>query len=278
MFIHYFIPQRIAFSFGPVNIYWYGLIIASAILLCLAAAIFLLRRQGDKTDDIYELTFWAVVWAVVWARLYDVLIVDWAYFSHRPQEIIAVWQGGMAIHGAIIGGIVALLLWCLWKKKPVWPWLDLGVVVLPLGQALGRFGNYFNNELFGRPTDLPWGIPIPESLRPEQYLSSQYFQPLFLYESLLNFVLFLLLFFSYKKKLFRPGQYLSLYFMGYGLIRFVMEFLRFDATAMIYGLRWPQVLSFILFLFGVILFFIKNQDSFLVPFSKRKVPPKSRDR
>lgn len=262
MFIHYFIPQRIAFSLGPINIYWYGLIIALAILLCLAVAVYLLRRQGDKSDNIYELAFWAVIGAIIGARLYDVFIIDWAYFSLHPLEIVAVWQGGMAIHGAIIGGIIALLLWCLGKKKPVWPWLDLSVVVLPLGQALGRWGNYFNSELFGRPTNLPWGIPIPENLRPEQYLSSQYFQPLFLYESLLNFILFLLLFFSYKKKLFRPGQYLALYFMGYGLIRFIMEFMRFDATAMILGLRWPQVFSVILILIGGGLFFgVRNKQS-----------------
>ncbi|MFA6228402.1 MAG: prolipoprotein diacylglyceryl transferase [Patescibacteria group bacterium] len=259
MFIHYFTPGRIVFSFGPINIYWYGLIIASAILLCLAVAVYLLRRQGDKSDDIYELAFWAVIGAVIGARLYDVLVVDWAYFSRHPQAIIAVWQGGMAIHGAIIGGILFLLFWCWRKKRSVWPWLDLSAVVLPLGQALGRWGNYFNQELFGRPTGLPWGIPIPASLRPEQYSSSQYFQPLFLYESLLSLCLFLLLFFSFKKRLFRSGQYLALYLAGYGLIRFIMEFLRFDATAMIFGFRFPQVFSVALIIIGLISFSYKRK-------------------
>ncbi|MFA5124656.1 MAG: prolipoprotein diacylglyceryl transferase [Patescibacteria group bacterium] len=261
MFIHYFTPSRIIFSLGPINIYWYGLIIALAILLCLATAIYLLRQRGDKSEDIYELTFWTVIGAVIGARLYDVLVVDWVYFSRQPQEIIAVWQGGMAIHGAIIGGVLVLALWCWRKKQAVWPWLDLSAVVLPLGQALGRFGNWFNQELFGRPTNLPWGIPIPESLRPEQYLSSQYFQPLFLYESLLSLGLFSLLFFSFKKKLFQPGQYLALYLAGYGLIRFVMEFLRFDATAMIFGFRWPQVFSLALIIIGLAIFWRKKKDA-----------------
>jgi phosphatidylglycerol:prolipoprotein diacylglycerol transferase len=290
-FLHYFQPNQILLRFGPITIYWYGFLIALAMAVAILIAWRLAKKQNLESDDLIDLAFWLIIGGIIGARLYDVFIIDWNYFSRHLREIFYLWTGGLAIHGAIIGGVLALFIWCKIKKQDIWNWLDLTAVVLPLAQAIGRWGNYFNQELFGWPTDLPWGISIAENLRPALYQSSQYFHPAFLYESILNFLLFIILFFVYQMSLRAPegrgnpvkigrdphassagwrtslrmtggeGRIIGLYLIGYGLIRFFIEFIRIDETAMWLGVRAPQIISLLAIVMGVVILIRKNKNT-----------------
>ena len=258
-FLHYFQPDPIFLSLGPITIRWYGLLIAAALAIGVAVALKLAVRRDLKADDLLDLALWLVIAGAIGARLYDVLIVDWPYFSHHLTEVLYIWQGGLAIHGALIGGLAALIIWCRRHRQSPWAWLDIIAVVLPLAQAIGRWGNYFNSELFGGPTDLPWGILISEKMRPLIYQSSQYFQPVFLYESILDLLLFVILLGLFKKNNLKIGQLAGWYFVGYGLIRFLMEFIRIDVTGMFGGIRVPQLASLFLVIIGLIIVRLKSR-------------------
>jgi len=263
-FLHNFNPQPILFELGPLTFRWYGLMIAVGLLSAIFVSSYLAKRRGRNSDDVYSLAFWLAIGGIIGARLYDFLIIEFAYFIEHPLDIFKIWQGGLAIHGALIGGFLSLLIWCKVKNQKLFGWLDLITVSLPLGQAIGRFGNYFNQELFGGPTNLPWGIPIDINHRPLQYLTASYFHPAFLYESMMNLFLFLFLFFLMKKNKLPAGAITAIYFMGYGLIRFIMEFIRIDETAMIFGWRLPQLVSCLMFISGGIflwLLLIKNKKN-----------------
>jgi len=227
----------------------------AAVALCWHLA----KLRNLKSDDLLDLALWVVIAGIIGARLYDVFIIDWAHFSQHLDRILNIWQGGLAIHGAIIGGLIAVYTWCRYKKQNIWQWLDIITVALPLAQAIGRWGNYFNSELFGGPTNLPWGIPIAENLRPFIYKSFEYFQPAFLYESLMNLCLFIILLVLFKKNHLKIGQSTGLYLIGYGIIRFIMEFIRMDVTALFMGIRVPQLASILLAVIGLAIFKIKSK-------------------
>lgn len=270
-FLHTFIPQPIFWQMGPLVIRYYGLIITLAIFAGVMTAIYLAKRQKMNVDDLLDVVIYVVIFGIIGARLYEVIVLEPRYFFANPTEIIKIWHGGLAIHGAIIAGVLTLIVWCRFKRQDFWRWADLAVIVLPLAQAIGRWGNYFNQEVFGRPTSMAWGIPIELTNRPAQYLDQRYFHPTFLYESILDFILFVVLFSIYRassKKnmgsftLFGmtvgSGQYLGLYLIGYGLIRFLLEYIRVDATSLIFGYRWPQVFSLLLMMVGLIIFYRKK--------------------
>ena len=260
-FLHDFDPQPIAISLGIINIRWYGLIIGLAIIVCLAVAVYLGQKKKIPSDDIYDLTFWSAIMGIMGARLYDVFILEWHYYQSRPWDILKVWQGGLAIHGAIIGAIAALVIWSRLKKKSFWSLVDLGAVVLPLGQAIGRWGNYFNQELFGRPSNSFLSIYIAPQNRPAEFMSSHHFQPTFLYESLADLLLFIVLLCFYKKDRMKSGSLLAIYFMGYGAIRFIMEFFRIDETLLVFGWKMPQIFSVLLIIIGIILWFNRKRSA-----------------
>ena len=258
-FLHTFNPSPILFSFGQINIYWYGFFILLATLAALAVSLYLAKLYDIKTDIIIDLAFWLIIGGLIGARLYDVFL-ELPYFLANPLDIFKIWQGGLAIHGGILGGAIAL--WLFTKKHHYNFWQLAGIIVtgLPLAQAIGRFGNYFNQELFGYPTDLAWGIPIDIVHRSWQYFDYNYFHPAFLYESIGNLIIFLILFilhYLYIKKNKTNAFYfvlLALYFLLYSSLRFLLEFIRIDATPVIFGLRFPQIMSLIIILFCLIYF------------------------
>lgn len=250
-FLNHFQSSPIFFQAGSVKIYYYGLIIVLAVFLGLWIMVFLSKKKGLKSDDVFDLFFWVVVLGILGARLYNVFILNWDYYQNNLFDIFKIWQGGLAIHGAIIFGVITLLVRCLKKKICFLRILDIGVVVLAFGQALGRWGNFFNQELFGHPVS--WGIPIDLINRPSGFESFEFFHPAFLYESILNFILFLILFFLVRKDV-RIGIPTLIYFLGYGLIRFFMEFIRIDPTLLVFGFRFPQAVSLVLIIICLILF------------------------
>ena len=259
-FLHTFTPQQILFTLGPVKIYWYGLCLVLGIIAALAVTKYLAKLQQLSQAVIDDLSFWLIINSIIGARIYDVLL-EHRYYSQHPLDALKIWQGGLAIHGAIIAG--ALTIWFYAKKKlsaqggSFWQLAGLIVPGLALGQAIGRWGNYFNQELFGRPTDLPWGIPIDIFNRPEQFLNNSYFHPTFLYESLGSLLIFIVLFLlarhsarNHKTMILRTptSQFLVLsYLFFYSLLRFSLEFIRIDFAPTFLGWRWPQLISLAVF-------------------------------
>lgn len=258
-FLHQFSPQPILFQFGPLTIHWYGFFIALSFLLGIVIILYLAKKKNIKSDEIFDLGFWLVLAGIIGARLYEVIFINWHYYQNNLSAIFKIWQGGLAIHGAILGGLFVLLIWTRIKKTSFWLWSDLAVVVLALGQAIGRWGNYFNQELFGRPTNASWGIFIEVVNRPAEFIQSSYFHPAFLYESILNFILFLILFFIVKKSS-RLSISTLIYLIGYSIIRFFMEFIRIDPTPEFWGLRLPQWVSLLIFALVILILFKKLRN------------------
>ncbi|MBO0349862.1 prolipoprotein diacylglyceryl transferase [Phormidium pseudopriestleyi FRX01] len=245
-------PGPILVEIGPLTIRWYGFLIATAVLIGVSLSQFLAKRRNVNPDLMGDLILWLVVGAIPMARLYYVLF-QWENYADNPGQILAIWRGGIAIHGAIIGGTIATLIFARLKRIPFWQLADLVAPSVILGQAIGRWGNFFNSEAFGRPTDLPWKLYIPPQSRPFQYLNEQYFHPTFLYESLWNLALFALLLFLFFRDLqgkprLKVGTLFLVYMAVYSCGRFWIEGLRLDSL-MFGPLRMAQFVS----LTGIIL-------------------------
>lgn len=241
-------PGPILVKLGPVTIRWYGLLIAAAVLIGVNLSQYLAKRRHVNPELLSDLAIWLVIGAIPAARLYYV-IFEWQEYASHPERIIAIWQGGIAIHGAIIGGAIAALIFAKLNRVSFWQLADLVAPSLILGQAIGRWGNFFNSEAFGSPTDLPWKLYIPLVRRPPDLTGSEYFHPTFLYESLWNVMVFALLMFLFfrglrgKSKL-KVGTLALLYLPAYSLGRLWIEGLRTDSL-MLGPLKMAQVISLV---------------------------------
>lgn len=247
-------PGPIFFEIGPLTIRWYGLLIASAVLIGVILSQYLAKRRGINPDLLGDLVIWLVIGALLGARIYYV-IFQWTEYARHPEDIIAIWKGGIAIHGAILGGIIATILFARTQKFSVWQLLDLVVPSLALGQAIGRWGNFFNSEAFGSPTNLPWKLFISPSNRPSEYLTVDFFHPTFLYESLWNLSIFALLIYLFfwglrHRDRLKVGTLTLVYFITYSLGRFWIEGLRTDSL-MLGSLKIAQFISLLLVVLGI---------------------------
>ncbi|GAB4528615.1 MAG: prolipoprotein diacylglyceryl transferase [Pleurocapsa sp.] len=258
-------PGPIAFEIGPLVVRWYGLLIASAVLIGVSLSQYLAKRRHVDPNLVGDLAIWLVIAAIPCARIYYVLF-EWQEYAQRPEDIVAIWKGGIAIHGAIIGGTIATIIFARLNKVSVWQLIDLVVPSLILGQAIGRWGNFFNSEAFGSPTNLPWKLYIAPQYRPYGYLNYEYFHPTFLYESLWNlgiFILLLWLFFwglKHKNRL-KIGTLTFIYAIAYSLGRVWIEGLRTDSL-MLGSLKIAQIISFsgiALGLIGLIWLYLLNR-------------------
>lgn len=241
-------PGPILFKLGPLTIRWYGLLIATAVLIGVTLSQYLAKRRNVNPDLISDLSIWLVIGAIPAARIYYVLF-QWGEYAKHPERIFAIWQGGIAIHGAILGGTLAALIFSKLKQISFWQMADLVAPSLILGQAIGRWGNFFNSEAFGSPTNLPWGLYIPPDRRPPDFTNVAYYHPTFLYESLWNlgvFALLMTLFFRslQGKPRLKVGTLFLTYLPAYSLGRFWIEGLRTDSL-MLGPLRIAQVISLI---------------------------------
>ena len=230
----------ILLHFGPFTVRWYGLIMTTAIFLgTLVASRYVARKKQDP-GVVWEMLFIVLIPALIGARLYFVFIQSGQtsfYLSH-PSEILAIWHGGIHIYGAIIFGAITLLIYFRVRKIPALIYLDGIGMGLLLGQAIGRLGNFINQELYGPPTTLPWGLRIDPQFRVHPYNNlllyptSVRFQPLFLYELLWDLIGFaLILYISYRfSKSLRNGDLVLLYLIWFPFGRFWIEFLRADSA------------------------------------------------
>jgi len=219
-----FYPKPILISLGFINIYWYGLLVSFAILAGFYLFKVLAQKRGLAEEHIYNLSFYLIIFGLIGGRVGHVFFYNWSYFKLHLSEIIQVWHGGMAILGAILAGLVVLIVYVKKNKLSFWLVADCLAVVLPLSQAIGRFGNYFNQELFGHPCNYFWCIPVDYVNRPEIFSSSVYFQPLFLFEAIFSIVLFLVLLRLFKQERLAPGLLFFSYLMVYSAIRFLWSF------------------------------------------------------
>lgn len=239
-------PGPIFISIGPITIRWYGLLIASAVLIGITLSQYLAKQRKVNPDLIGDLAIWLVIGAIPAARLYYVLF-EWSEYAQNPERIIAIWQGGIAIHGAILGGLLAALIFARIRRVSFWQLADLVAPSLILGQAIGRWGNFFNSEAFGNPTNLPWRLYIPPEMRPPEFANFAYFHPTFLYESLWNLMVFALLITLFfrdvqGKQRLKTGTLFLVYLVAYSLGRVWIEGLRTDSL-MLGPLRMAQVVS-----------------------------------
>ena len=248
-------PGPIALQLGPVAIRWYGLLIAASVLLGTTLAHREALRRGEDADQLVNAIVVSVIAALVGARLYYILF-NLDYYLAAPGKMVAVWEGGLAIHGGIIGG-VGIGTWYLRRKGlPVLTFLDIVAPSLVLGQAIGRWGNFFNQEAFGTPTSLPWKLYIDPPHRPPALQGHEYFHPTFLYESLWDLVTFAILYFGLRKRMVRTPGALFLAYLGlYSLGRFFIEALRIDSL-MLGRFRVAQLVSLAFVLVAAVGLFI----------------------
>ncbi|MFA5076266.1 MAG: prolipoprotein diacylglyceryl transferase [Patescibacteria group bacterium] len=259
---HSYYPSPTLLSLGPVNIHWYGLLVVLGFLAGLAVVVYLFKKYSLPVNQAYDLFFYLIIFGLIGARIYYVLY-SWEYYSQHLSEVIKVWRGGLAIHGAIIAALVTLYFYCRQKKYSFGLLTDIIATAVPLSLAIGRWGNYFNQELFGRPTNLPWGIGISWFNRPAAYQNFEYFHPTFLYESLLDLIVFGVLMLLHRRRLGRTedkrwvsrGNITLSFLLLYSVVRFNMEFLRLDSSPVVFGVRWAQLVSAIIFV-GILVFWL----------------------
>lgn len=238
------------FHIGPLTIHYYGLIMALAAASGFYLAIKRAPQFGVEAKQAEDILFWVIIGGFIGARIYHVLSSA-GYYYQNPIDIFKIWNGGLSIYGAILGGI--LTLWAIKRLStihyPPFTLLDWLAPSVVLGQIIGRFGNLFNYEAFGYPTNLPWKMFVPEIFRPIQFASSAFFHPWFLYEALGNVIILFFLLKIHKSK--AAGEVVFLYLLLYNCLRFALEFLRIDST-FIYGFRLNAIASFIIAVMGLI--------------------------
>jgi prolipoprotein diacylglyceryl transferase len=237
------IPSPGSNTIGPFHMY--GLMIALGVI----AAVELGRRRwaarGGNPDDLYAIAFWAVPAGLIGARLYH-LATDWRQYQDRWLDAFKIWNGGLGIPGGIALGVIVGLWVAHRRGARLSIILDAVVPTLPLAQAIGRLGNWWNQELFGRPSSLPWAIRIDPVHRPGEYIGSSTFQPTFLYEMLWNLALCGLLILLDRKRSLRPGNILPIYVGLYFAGRLWIESLRIDEASMIGPFRiniWMSIIG-----------------------------------
>jgi phosphatidylglycerol:prolipoprotein diacylglycerol transferase len=256
-------PGAIAFEIGTLAVHWYGIIIAIAFVAGLILVMHIAKKQNENPDNIIDLVTYLLAGGIIFARMYYV-IFNWQYYGQNPDEILKIWQGGLSIHGALLGGFIVLVAYTRIHKLLFLKYADFLIYGLVLGQAIGRWGNFFNSEAFGKPTDLPLKLYIPPESRPLGYEDCQYFHPTFLYESIWNLIVFGLLYFVIGNKFKNyNGIILFSYLILYSIGRFIIEAIRIDNIYSILGMPIAQFISIILIIIGIIgLYFIRiNKNS-----------------
>jgi phosphatidylglycerol:prolipoprotein diacylglycerol transferase len=244
--------MRPSFTFAGLEIHWYSVFIISAIVIGYLVARSPAKRRGISPALLEESILFGIIGGVIGARIYHV-IDKWPLYRDDFGQIFAIWNGGLAIYGALLGGALGLALFAYWKRLHLLTLLDIWAPSVLLGQALGRLGNWANQEAFGPPTSGSFKIAIDPENRPPNYANSAYFHPTFFYELVLALIGFAILL-AFRKHLEpRPGHVLGLYLIIYGAIRYITEFYRFD-TATLFGLRVAHVISLGVIVVGCALF------------------------
>lgn len=253
-----FIIDPIAFKLGPLSVRWYGIIIGAAIAL----GLYLVIREGNKRglpkDTFPDLLIWAIPISIISARIYYVAF-EWPYYSANPADIIKIWNGGIAIHGGLLGAILTGIVFSYKKKISFWKLADIAAPSILLGQAIGRWGNFINQEAHGEPVSRGFleSIQIPKFIINQMYIDGQYFHPTFLYESIWNIIGVAVLIMLRNSAIKRGELFLS-YLIWYSVGRFFIEGMRTDSLMLTSSLRIAQLMSIILIAVSLIIIVVKR--------------------
>ena len=259
-------PSSGELELGPLTLHAYGFTLLLAIVAATALTGVLWTRRGGEWDLVFRVAMWGVAGGIVGARAYHV-VTSWSEVPDpKWQGVFEIWEGGLGIWGGIAGGVLAGAVVIRRAGASVFAFMDAAAPGLLLAQAIGRFGNYFNQELFGTPTDLPWGLEIDPANRPEAHPDAATFHPLFLYESLWNLAgVALLLLVRSRVRVTPPGLF-ALYVAWYTFARFFLEEMRTDEAHELFGLRLNAYVSLALFFLALLAFV----------WSQRREPPAER--
>lgn len=257
-------PNPVAFEVFGVDIYWYGIILAFAILLGAYVADLVYRKfylQNNEMDLLLDFIPWLILVGFLGARFYY-CVVNFDYYSAHVGEILNFRQGGLSIHGMLIACSLLLVIYSKVKKISFFDFCAPLCVALPLAQSIGRWGNFFNSEAFGKPYDGFLKLYIAPEFRPNIYSGVEYFHPTFLYEGVFDFLIFVVLFLLLKSgkfsSMFIVGEYLFLY----SAIRIFVEFIRVDSISFILGVPVAVFVSIIIMLIAYVLILLAKKNKF----------------
>jgi phosphatidylglycerol---prolipoprotein diacylglyceryl transferase len=250
--------DRVFLELGPITIYWYGVIIGTGVLLGLFLAVRESERRGLPKETFVDLVLFAVPIAILCARAYYV-IFQWDYYSQHLAQIPQIWQGGLAIHGGLIGAIITTIVFAKVRGLSFWKLVDIAAPSIILGQAIGRWGNFMNQEAHGGPVTREFleNLHLPEFIINQMYINGQYYHPTFLYESLWNLTGFLVLLLLRKVNLRRGELFLS-YVIWYSIGRFFIEGMRTDSLMLTDTLRIAQFISIVLIITAVVVWIFRR--------------------
>ncbi len=247
----------IALQLGPLAIHWYALCILSGLILAVYLASKEAPRKGMTSDDILDFILIAFPLALIGARLYYVMF-EWSYYAHHLDEIIAIWNGGIAIYGGLITGALVLLVYCYYKVLDPIHFLDIAAPGVMIAQAIGRWGNFVNQEAYGKAvSQLNY---LPSFIQKQMFIEGSYRIPTFLYESLWNLLGFIIIMIWRRKpKSLLDGEIFAFYLIWYGCGRLVIEGMRTDSL-MFLGFRVSQYVSVLLIIIGLVFVFKRRRQ------------------
>ena len=251
----------ILIDLGFIKIYWYSIVILLGILFAYVIIMNEAKKFGINKEFMTNLIFYIILFSIIGARLYYVLF-NLPYYTSHPVEIFKVWEGGLAIHGGIILGLILIIIYTKKYQVSTFRILDIIVVGLLIGQTIGRWGNFFNGEAHGAETTLArlQALHIPEFIIKGMQINGVYYQPTFLYESLWCLLGFILILIIRRLRYIKIGQITSFYLIWYGIGRFIIESMRTDSL-MFFGLKQAQIISVFMVVIGIIIFVVKNKGS-----------------
>ena len=246
--------EKVALDLGPIQIYWYSIFIFIGMLVACFLIYKEAKKRGIDEDFLVNLTFNTIIIGIIGARLYYVLF-NFSYYLDNPVEIFQIWNGGLAIHGGIIAGLLFIIYYCKKHEVNLWKILDIIVVGLIIAQAIGRWGNFFNSEAYGPITTAAHlkSLGIPQFIIDGMYILGEYRQPTFFYESVWCLFGFLAMLIILQYKYLKIGQLTSFYLIWYGIIRFIIEAMRTDSL-MLGPLKMAQLVSLVFIVSGIIIF------------------------
>lgn len=250
----------VAFTIGNIEIRWYSIFIAISVLIAYIMIMSECNKFKIKKEFAFNMIFWTLIFGIIGARLYYVLF-NLSYYKTNPLEILMIWKGGLAIHGGIIFGLITLTIYCRKYSMKVGKMLDIVVVPLILGQAIGRWGNFFNGEAYGSIVDyhtLANIKIIPQFVIDNMYINGSYHLPMFYFESLWCLLGFIILLILRRRKYIKEGQIFGFYLIWYGIARSIIEIFRTDSL-MIGKIKVAIVVSIIMVIIGIIIESIQSR-------------------
>jgi prolipoprotein diacylglyceryl transferase len=245
------------FHIGPLRVTFYGVFIMTGVVIAWLVTRNRFAARGGSVEVAERIVIRVVLFGFLGARLAYVS-THLSRFEGEWWKVIAIWEGGLALYGGLTVGAIVMYVYTKKWGASFPDFLDSVAPAVPLAQAMGRWGNYFNQELFGTPTDLPWGLEIAPPFRPSEYAEFETFHPTFLYESVLNVALAFFIIWMGRRFPMMRGRLIGIYFIGYGFIRFVMELIRTDTTFRFLGLSRNAWVSIGVMLLGAIVLWWKR--------------------